>query len=137
MMSDDVDPKYIADNRRDAERLMILLAGPRLLRERHWREDFELCRLSAQDLRKALEAQMIALDQGGFLEDMLSDLRRACTAFVTSAGANAANFVRDPSFFHFQLDTLRLTFARRVRRIVDAFGLAPTPEIQEIIDFHA
>jgi hypothetical protein len=136
-MSDDVDAKYIADNRLDAERLMILLAGPRLLWERHWREDFEHCRLSAQDLRRALEAQMIALDQGGFLEDMLSDLRRACAAFVTAAGANAANFVRDPTLFQFQLDTLRLTFARRVRRIVDAFGLAPTQEIQDIIGFRA
>ena len=132
-----VDPTYVADNRRHAERLLILLASRRLLRDHHSDEDVGHCRESSQELRKALESQMLTLAEGGFLEQILSDLQRACTNFVSAAGRNSANFSKDKDLFRFQLDSLREVFAQRLRQVVDVFGLSPSAEIQEIMHFSA
>lgn len=137
MTTDDVTLQYIADNRRQAERLLILLASRRILRERHSDEDFEHCRESAQRLRTALEGQMMALPESGFLEQILRDLQRACTNFVSAAGSHSKHFVADPALFRFHLDNLREGFALRLQRVVDVFGLRPEPEIQRIMAFRA
>ncbi|MFI6832803.1 hypothetical protein ACIBG5_37210 [Kribbella sp. NPDC050241] len=134
-MTTDLDPTYIADNRRFAERMLILLQSRRLLRDRFSDEDQEYCRRSADDLRKALQAEMLAIEDGGYLLTVLTDLQRCCTTFVSAAGSKAKNFRHDHELFAFHLGMLREVFAQWVRHVVDGFALSVTPEIQEIMDF--
>lgn len=137
MTPDDLDPTYIADNRRIAQRLLILLQRRRLFRDRFSDEDHQYCRKSAADLSKVLEAEMLTIEDGGYLQQVLTELQRACVIFVSAAGAKANNFRDDDELFRYHLNVLREVFAQRVGRIVDAFGLPVTPEIQNLIDFRA
>jgi hypothetical protein len=63
---DDLDQTYVTENRRYARRLLILLQTRRLLRDRFSDEDQEHCRRSADDLRMALQAEMLLIEDGGF-----------------------------------------------------------------------
>jgi len=132
---DDEEAKYLQENRHIAERLVKLLQRRRLLRDRVMNEDYEECRKSAHDLRKVFENEMLAVTSGGFLFRALTDMQPACTNFVSAAGRKSAAFKEDDELFRYHLVVLREIFARRVSTIVDRFGLAVTPEIQQVMDF--
>lgn len=131
------DPVYIANNRRIAERLLILLQRRGLLQDRISDEDQEHCRRSADDLRRVFEAEMLLVEDGGFLLDILAALQRACTVFVRAAGPKAKSFKQDDELFRYHLVVLREVFAKHVGQVVDVFGLTVTPEIQAILRFRS
>jgi hypothetical protein len=130
---DTIDQGYIVDNRRHAERILTVLEGRRLFTAWPSAEDEEFCRRSAQELRGLLEAQMLTIEAGGFLIEMINDVRKACRIFVDAAGRDAVNFCSDFRLFEDHLATLRMTVALRVGRIVDEFQLTVSVEIQEIM----
>ncbi len=129
------DMTYLQNNRHIAERLLIFLEGRRLLLDRITGEDQVYCRKSADALRKVLENEMLNVKDGGFLLEALRDLRRACTNFVSAAGAESQAFKDDDLLFRYHLEILREAFALRVVRIVNEFDLRPTPEVQEIMSY--
>lgn len=131
---DDAEARYVADNSQVAEHALALLQDRRLLRERY-EEDYEECRLSAQDLRGTLGNLVLAVQNGGFLKAALQDMQRACTNFVTAAGKNSRRFYEDDQWFNENLNILRLIFAQRLRLIVISFDLVATSEIQQVIDY--
>ena len=133
----DIDQSYIVDNRRHAQRILAVLEDRRLFRDRATIEDTEFCRRSAHELRGLIGAQILTIEAGGFLAEMLADMQRACRLFVEAAGRDATNFRRDPLLFADHLRALRITVGQRVTRIVDEFGLVVSPEIQEIMDYQA
>ena len=130
-----LDQAYLTQNRHRAQRLLILMQRRRLLRERFHEEDEEYCRRSAADLRQVLEAEMLAVADGGFLLTVLMELQRACTNFVRAAGGQAKNFKEDPELFQYHLVDLREVFAQRLERVLDTFQLPATDEIQQVISF--
>lgn len=129
------DVGYLQNNRHIAERLLIFLEDRRLLRDRMGDEDQVFCRKSAAALRKVIENEMLNVQDGGFLLDVLRDLRRACTNFVSAAGPKSRAFEEDVALFQYHLQILREVFGQRVRRIVQEFDLRPTDEVREIMNF--
>lgn len=132
---DSVDFAYLQNNRHIAERLLVFLEDRRLLRERDILEDYVYCRKSADALRQVLGNEMLLVHDGGVLLDVLRDLRRACTNFVSAAGPKSQSFKDDDSLFRYHLEMLREVFGQRVRLVVEIFGLSPSPEIKQIIGF--
>lgn len=130
-----VDKGYIVDSRRHSERILTVLEDRRLFRDRANIEDCEFCRRSAQEIRRILEAQMLTIEAGGFLREMLGDLRRACGIFVDAAGRDAIHFRNDFQLFEDHLRELRIAVAQRVTRIVDEFELTVSQEIQRVMDY--
>ncbi len=129
------DATYLQDNRHIADRLMIRLVKPRLLRDRFSDEDYEECRKSADRLRKVFESEMLAIQDGGFLLRAVMDLQRACTNFVSAAGRKSEVFREDHELFRYHLTVLREVFAQRVTKIVETFDLQVPFEVQQIMDF--
>lgn len=131
---DDVEMQYIQQNLHLAERLLVFLQDRRLLRTRAHDEDFESCRESAQELRKVLEAELLAVRGKGFFFEALSDMQKACRIFVSAAGTNSQDFRRDPRLFVTHLNILRDVFSQRVRLIVERFDLTVSDELQALLD---
>jgi galactokinase len=133
MSVEEVTRAYIEQNRQAAENLMIFLQSRRLLRDRY-QEDFEECRKSAHTLRRVLENVMLTVKGRGMLLEALTDMQRACTAFVSAAGRKSENFKQDGELFTAAHRSMRLVFAHRVRLIVDVFELSANREIQAIME---
>lgn len=129
------DPTYIADNRHIAERILVRLMRPRLLRDRLSDESYEACRKSADDLRHIFESEMLAIRGGGFLLRAVMDMQKACTNFVSAAGRKSEVFKGDDDLFRHHLTILREVFAQRVTAIVETFDLQAPAEIQQIMYF--
>ena len=93
---DDTEARYIQQNLHVAERILIFLQDRRILRSRVHEEDFEECRISAMDLRRVLEAELLTVQDKGFLFIALSDMQKACRIFVDAAGSSSRTFLPGP-----------------------------------------
>ncbi|MFD7023434.1 hypothetical protein [Promicromonospora sukumoe] len=133
----DAEAQYIQQNLHVAERLLIILQDRRLLRSRVHEEDFEECRKSAHELRKVLEAELLSMNNRGFLFTALSDMQGACRAFIDAAGSSSQNFRRDPNRFITQLNALRVVFSRQVRLVVERFELPVSWEMRDLLNLTA
>ncbi|GAA4960596.1 hypothetical protein [Kineococcus glutinatus] len=125
--------EYVASNKDLARRVVIYLEDRRVLTEARTREDFEECRLSANDIRHWLTLEIMNVKSGGHLEGVLKRMRSASTSFVSAAGKDSESFKRDHSHFQACLQAYRDAVGREIGELAVHYRVDVGVELAAII----
>jgi hypothetical protein len=127
--------EYIASNRDLARRVLVFLEPRRVLYESPAREDYEQCRLSAQDIKNFLTLEIMNVKSGGELESSFKAMRSACLAFGNAAGINSANFQRNPDLFQACLQAFKDAMGTQIGWLAETFEIPIDPALEAIVPF--
>lgn len=133
LVSGSISWEYIASNRDLARRVLVFLEPRQVLYESPAREDYEQCRLSAQDIKNFLTLEIMNVKSGGDLEASFKLMRSACIAFGNAAGINSANFGRNPDLFHACLQAFKDAMGTQIGWLAETFEIPLDPALEAIV----
>ncbi|WP_370626962.1 hypothetical protein [Salinibacterium sp. ZJ450] len=124
--------EYVQTNKDLARRILVYLEDRRVLYLND-REDYEACRKSAQDIRNFLTLEIMNVQGGGHLEELLKRIRSAARAFVTAAGQESTNFSDNHGHFVACLSAFRDAVGAELNWLSMDYQLPLQPHLQAIV----